>query len=205
MPPNQFYFSGKYVLLTYAQSDGLDEWEVVGKLSDLGAECIVGREHHRDGAIHHHVFVDFGRRFQSRSSRIFDVGGYHPNIQPSYGTPEVGYDYCCKEGDIVAGGLHRSDITKSESRVSVSVLGAKWARIADAPDRETFWALCKELDPQRLCCNFNALRAYAEWAYMVQPTVYRTPVGFEFPQDPTSQRDSWVSQSGIGSGIPLLG
>nr|QWY79444.1 MAG: replication-associated protein [Cressdnaviricota sp.] len=101
------FVNSRYLLLTYAQSNGLDEWDVSNHLSTLGAECIIAREDHADGGTHLHCFVDFNRKFRSRNIRIFDVGGFHPNVSPSRGTPEKGYDYAIKDGEVVAGGLAR--------------------------------------------------------------------------------------------------
>lgn len=97
----------RYVLLTYAQCGDLDPFEVCNHLASLNAECIIGRESHEDGGTHLHVFADFGTKFRSRNVRIFDVGGYHPNVSPSKGRPGEGWDYATKEGNIVAGGLER--------------------------------------------------------------------------------------------------
>lgn len=100
-----FRFNARYVLLTYPQSGDLDGFAVSDHLSELGAECIVARENHTDSGVHLHAFVDFGKRFQSRNVRIFDVLGRHPNVSVSKGSPEKGYDYAIKDGDVVAGGL----------------------------------------------------------------------------------------------------
>ncbi|UJO02129.1 Rep [Bat associated gemykibivirus 1] len=94
-----FKFQARYVLLTYAQCGDLDPWVVSDHLSSLGAECIIGRENHSDGGIHLHAFVDFGKRFSTRNVQKFDVGGCHPNIEPSKGRPWAGYDYAIKDGD----------------------------------------------------------------------------------------------------------
>jgi len=42
MPPKQFSFNARYVLLTYAQCGDLDAWAVNDPLAFLGAECIIG-------------------------------------------------------------------------------------------------------------------------------------------------------------------
>ncbi|UJO02123.1 Rep [Molossus molossus associated gemykibivirus 4] len=104
-----FRFRRRHALLTYAQCGQLDPWEVSNMLSDLGAECIIGREEHEDGGIHLHAFVDFGRQYSTVNPRQFDVAGCHPNILSCRKTPEKMYDYATKDGEIVAGGLQRPD------------------------------------------------------------------------------------------------
>lgn len=52
-----FYFNAKYGLFTYAQCGDLDPFDVVCLFSELGAECIIGREEHQDGGTHLHAFA----------------------------------------------------------------------------------------------------------------------------------------------------
>jgi len=171
--------------------------------SSLGAECIVGRELHEDGGIHLHVFVDFGRRFRSRKSSIFDVGGFHPNVVASQGTPDKGYAYATKDGDVICGGLAKPDgVTR---RTGDSKTDTKWAEITSAQSRTEFWNLLHELDPKSAACNFNSLQKYADWKFAAVPPVYESPAGIEFVNGEIDGRDDWLSQSGIGSGEPLVG
>ena len=127
----EFRFQAKYALLTYAQCGELDPFSIVEHLGSLGAECIIGRENHADGGLHLHAFVGWDGKFSTRNCRAFDVAGHHPNIVASYGTPAAGWDYACKEGDIVAGGLERpsggndrvsGSGSKNSSRVSAKTI-----------------------------------------------------------------------------------
>ena len=52
-----FYFNAKYGLFTYAQCGDLDPFDVVCLFSEVGAECIIGREEHQDGGTHLHAFA----------------------------------------------------------------------------------------------------------------------------------------------------
>ncbi|ALC76163.1 replication-associated protein [Poaceae associated gemycircularvirus 1] len=169
-----FIFSARYVLLTYAQSGDLSEWDILDHISSLGAECIIGREDHADGGTHLHVFVDFGRKKQSRRSDFFDVGGHHPNITPSRGRPECGYDYAIKDGDVVAGGLARP------GGGGLPSLADKWRTIVSAESREEFFDLLRELDPKTLVTRWSELCRYADHAYESKPEPYVGPSGVEF-------------------------
>ena len=133
----------------------------------MGAECIIGREHHQDGGIHLHVFVDFGRKYRSRRADTFDVGGFHPNISQSYGTPEKGYDYACKDGDVVAGGLDRP--VPTEGRGGDSKTHSIWSQITSATTRESFWDLVHDLDPKSAVTCFTQLQKYCDWKYRYCP------------------------------------
>jgi hypothetical protein len=80
-----FYCNARYFLVTYAQCGDLSEWSVLDRFTTLGAECIIAREEHNDLGLHFHVFADFGRKFRSRKTDVFDVDGRHANIKPSRG------------------------------------------------------------------------------------------------------------------------
>lgn len=183
-----FRFQAKYGLLTYAQCGELDPFLVVNHLGSLGAECIVGRENHVSGGLHLHCFFMFSRKFSTRNCRAFDVGGFHPNIVAGYGTPEAGFDYATKDGDICGGGLERPSGDEPGLPKSRGV----WADIILAETRDEFFELCKDLDPRSLCVNFNSLRAYADWRYRLVPTAYTHPAGIELRTDSMPDLDRWA-------------
>lgn len=191
-----FNFHAKYVLLTYAQCGELDAFRVMDKLSLLGAECIIGREHHENGGIHLHCFAEFGRKFRSRKANVFDVDGIHPNIKQSYGTPEKGYDYAIKDGDVLCGGLGRPKPRSVGSGPSDS----KWAIITSAKDRDEFWELVHELDPKAAATSFSQLQRYCDWKYQYHAPEYESPTGAHFIGAEFDGRARWLEQSGIGSG-----
>lgn len=196
-----FVHNYRYALFTYSQCGDLDPWRIMERLSSLGAECIIGREHHEDGGLHLHVFADFGRKFRSRKTDILDVDGRHPNVEPSAGTPEKGYDYAIKDGDVVCGGLARPE----PRGVGDGATSDKWTRITQAENRDEFWELVHELDPKAAACSFNALSKYADWRFAEIPPEYEHDGGIEFVPGDADGRDGWVSQSGIRLAEPFLG
>lgn len=189
----------RYALLTYAQCGDLSGDAVGNFLFSLGFKSVIGRERHADEGIHLHVFVDFGKKRRFRRANAFDVSGRHPNISPSRGTPEKGYDYSIKDGDVVYKSLDRPGREGHGSSVS------KWAAITSACDQRTFWDLVHELDPKSAACSFTQLQKYCDWKYAPEPTVYESPAGISFVGGESDGRDSWVQQSGIGGGGTLLG
>lgn len=197
-----FRFQARYALLTYAQCGDLDGFRVMDHLSGLGAECIVGREVHEDGGLHLHCFVDFGRKFTSRRTDIFDVDGRHPNIEASLGTPWRGYDYAIKDGDVICGGLERPDEPRAER---VKKDWAVWSEITNARDREHFWELVHHLDPKAAACNYGQLAKYADWRFAEVSPEYEHDGGISFVDGDVDGRNAWCEQSGISSGEPLLG
>lgn len=196
-----FLFKAKYGLLTYAQCGDLDPWAVSNHLSSLGAECIVGREDHEDGGVHLHCFFMFEGQFRSRNVRVFDVGGCHPNIVRGYGTPEKGWDYATKDGDVCAGGLERPS-GKSHSGGS-----SAWSRIVMAESREEFFDLVEKLDPRSLCIHFGQLRTFADWRFRPEPTPYEHPPGLLLDTSRYPILDEWVEQNvgQLGNGGESLG
>lgn len=197
-----FHFNARYALITYSQCDALDGFRVMDHFSGLGAECIIGREIHQDGGIHLHCFIDFGRKFRSRRTDIFDVDGRHPNIEQSYGTPWRGYDYAIKDGDVICGGLERPEEPRAKR---VAKDWDAWTEITNARDREHFWELVHHLDPKAAACNHGQLAKYADWRFATVTPVYESPGGISFVGGDVDGRDAWCDQSGIRSGEPPLG
>jgi len=197
--PTSFVTNGRYFLVTYAQSGGLDPATVVELFSGLGAKCIVARENHADGGTHLHCFADFGRKFRSRKTDIFDAGGYHANITTSRGTPEKGYDYAVKDGDIVGGDLERP------SRVGGAKTHQKWLEITGASSREEFWELVHMLDPKAAATSFGQLSRYCDWKFTPVPAAYESAPLSSFIGGDVDGRDDWVSQSRIGCSEPQEG
>lgn len=193
-----FRLQARYVLLTYAQCGELDPHQIVCLLSSLGAECIIGRESHRDQGIHLHAFVDFGRKYRTSDERAFDVDGCHPNIAPSRRTPEKMYDYAIKDGDVVAGGLERP------VRSGVPDEGDIWRQICDAADRDEFWELVRELAPRALLTSFTSLRAYADWHYRAIRAPYSTPEGITFDLSGAEELSEWVRNNLSGDNVGKL-
>lgn len=182
-----FAFNSRYVLLTYAQCGSLDPFDIVDHLASKNGECIIGRELHADGGNHLHVFIDFGRKFRSRSATVFDVAGFHPNISPSLGNPGAGYDYAVKDGDVVAGGLVRpgnEDATAPDS----------WAAIVMAETREEFYILLRRHQPRALCTSFLSLEKFAEWNFRVDPEPYQHDSTLCCDVSGYPQLGEWVSE-----------
>lgn len=197
-----FHFNARYALLTYSQCGDLDGFLVMDLISGLGGECIIGREIHADSGTHLHCFVDFGRKFRSRRTAIFDVEGRHPNISQSYGTPWAGFDYAIKDGDVICGGLGRPEEPRSKR---VKKDWDQWTEITSARDREHFWELVHHLDPKAAACSYSQLAKYAEFRFAIKPPLYESPAGIQFVSGDVDGRDAWCDQSGIRSGIPLVG
>lgn len=96
---SSFKFDAHRAFLTYPQSDfdinGLHQF-LDGLAGVLWAR--IARETHESGEPHVHAVVQFKRRFQSKTPRIFDYEGRHPNIQ-SVRDVRRSLEYVTKEGE----------------------------------------------------------------------------------------------------------
>jgi len=179
----------RYALLTYAQCGDLDPFAIVGKCAQLRAECIVGRESHVDGGIHLHAFIDFGEKWRCSDPRVFDVGGFHPNVSPSKGRPWEGWDYATKDGDIVAGGLERPP------EHAVPRAGIDWDRAFSETSMDGFLESCLGMDPAASLRMFSQLQAYARWRYRPEKTPYEHPDAVQFDASRLGELSDWVSRN----------
>lgn len=184
-----FSINARYVLLTYAQAGDLSEWTVLDHIGSLGAECIIGREDHADGGTHLHVFCDFGRKFRSRRSNIFDVAGRHANITPSRGSPERGWDYAVKDGNVVAGGLARPGSSGLPKAQNI------WSQIVGAESRSEFLDLVRDLDPKSFVLKHSELLAYADRYYSEDREPYVGPDGIQFELGMVPDLAGWRGES----------
>jgi len=181
-----FHCNARYFLLTYSQCGELDPWAVNDHLGELRGECIIARETHADGGTHLHAFVDFGRKFRSRRTSIFDVHGHHPNVSATHSSPREGFEYACKDGDIVAGGLARPE------QGNRAVRSSRWHDIVSAESRDQFFELLMAYDPRALCTSFTQLSKYADWKYREDPEPYRTPVSVVIDASAFPELEEWA-------------
>lgn len=84
-PGNKFSFANQRVLLTYKTHINKAEHRLfIEALIKQPAEeyyCAHEKESTKTNYAHSHVFVNFGKRFQSTNCRIFDFLNIHPNIK----------------------------------------------------------------------------------------------------------------------------
>lgn len=90
-------FRGKYFIVTWPQCDAPRDqiWTVLQSKGAVSA--VVANELHEDGSPHRHAFVVFAAR-KELSSRSFDVGRFHPNIQACR-SPQSSLEYVQKDGN----------------------------------------------------------------------------------------------------------
>lgn len=200
--PRQFCLKeAKYTLLTYAQVPGPEADGFANGLADVftservAAQYVIGRERHADGGIHFHCFLDFGRKFSSRDTRIFDLGERHPNIERVGRTPRRAYDYAIKDGDIVGRTEGYEGPSDHATRGEQGERGSDWSRIVSAETRDEFFVLLGELQPRALACSFVSLSRFADWKYRPTPAPYQHPEDWCFDLERYPILLDWVDES----------
>jgi len=164
MPPANFCFDGVHVFLTYPQCP-LEREQLRDFFIDLAPDCayIIGRELHDDGNPHLHAYVHFGARRRFRDGRVFDVEGYHPNIQKPR-SAEHCVAYCRKED--------ASPLVSGNLRV-VSTLKSGWGDLLDVSEtREQFLMGARERFPRDYVLSLERLLFFCEWKFGRAATEY---------------------------------
>lgn len=61
---------------------------------------LVAEEHHEDGRLHYHMYIEIDRRIDTTDPRYFDIDGLHPNIGKKPGKQEW-LNYITKDGNYI--------------------------------------------------------------------------------------------------------
>jgi len=125
---------------------------------------------------------------QSRSARIFDHGGFHPNIKRVGRTPWKAYSYCAKDKNLVAG----VEFSEEDLGRSIKQTTSAWAEIVESDCEDEFWSRVKRLDPRQLCVSYPSLRKYCDAVYKKSPDRYQHPWGEYNDLDLALQ--NWISE-----------
>lgn len=194
-----FRFNRQHALLTYAQCGDLDPFKVSDHLTELGAECIIGRERHEDGGIHLHAMISFERAKNFKNERVFDVEGHHPNIQPhKWGKPGDMYDYAIKDGDIVAGGLERpvdpGESKRANQKRKREEQAERLDEIAAMTNEDDIRTALREMLGEKYVTSFTNTEAYIRHIMKPVAKPYTTPIGYKRGQQ-FPELERWVHQN----------
>lgn len=164
--------STSFAFLTYAQVDhDVDDFicELQSSFDMLGASRhLVAHELHADRGNHYHCLVQWTSGFTSRDTRVFDVGGFHPNYQSVRRGPDQQRvrDYCLKDGAYYGDTFDDiDDVVVKRKRDDV------WSEIVGAATLVEFWSLVQRLAPYEYVNNYSRLACYATARYD-QPAAY---------------------------------
>nr|WAE42836.1 MAG: replication associated protein [Cressdnaviricota sp.] len=99
----KFRFNAKRLLLTYSQCNKTPQevFEFLNNKDPLKYWSI-GQEHHQDGNLHVHAYVEYVNKLNVLSARHWDFAGFHPNIRSVKRTWTKAAAYTRKEnGNVV--------------------------------------------------------------------------------------------------------
>ena len=147
----------------------------------------LGRERHQDGGVHYHMYIGFDEVVHINRPNLFDYFGAHGNIKSVRRTPRTVYDYCGKDGDVR---YERGDPPESVSR-SRGENGEKWHTICDAPDKDTFLSLCRQLAPKDWLLSNSRILEYANTYYPEVPSPYEGPPSLQRWNATLNSSDGW--------------
>ncbi|QCW23666.1 MAG: replication-associated protein [Genomoviridae sp.] len=189
-------FEFRYALFTYSQCGDLEPEAVGLMLSDLGAECIIGREDHADGGIHLHAFAEFQPRLRKRGHVWADVEGFHPNIQPVTKTPWMTYDYAIKDGDVVWGGLERPPMTKKATQEAKEGSKAEaWLDLVNAESSEEFWDIARNRLTEKYVIHYEQMQRQHDRLFdPEEDEEYANPEGYEYDISGYPELADWLKE-----------
>lgn len=176
---SRFRINAKNFFLTYPQSNELSNEKIRDFFTTKGAiSYTISREQHRDGNYHHHALIEFGQPFSSRDERIFDIEGFHPNIQTARNMRNV-RDYVKKAGNYISS---QQDDTRT----------GKYEKLLGSTSREEFWGLAKREFARDVVLNYERLEYTAEKLFGETRNPYVSP----FQGDPvlTSELEQWINE-----------
>jgi len=98
-----FQLNAKHIFLTYPKCD-FPLPDLLASLQSFNANYVcVSSEKHEDGSLHRHAFLQFEKPFRTRSEKVFDILGYHPNVQAAR-NPTATLEYVKKDGEYLESG-----------------------------------------------------------------------------------------------------
>lgn len=181
MPAAEFAFDGVHVFLTYPQCP-LEREQLRNILCErINPErYLIARERHSDGNFHLHAYLHFGRRRRFVGASIFDVDGFHPNIQKPRSASNV-VAYCCKE-DIEP--LANFDYQEGDPN-------ANWSTILAASGcKADFLEAVRNRFPRDYVLSLERLLFFCEWRFGRDETTYEGRARSEFTELPAMK--DWV-------------
>lgn len=164
MSPPNFRINAKRYFLTYPQCGELTRESVRDMLVQThGAQYYcVARESHSDGNNHIHAYGEWTGPFSSRDVRIFDVDGFHPNIQPVRSTKRV-LEYILKEDSEPISNVQPMD---GGGRVSYGTI------LGEASGRDDFLARVASSYPRDYVVFHQRLREFCDARYPEERVEY---------------------------------
>lgn len=186
MPP--FRINAQSFFLTYPQCN-IEPENLLKGLQDAHnvTSYAISQEQHQDGNPHLHAYIRLGQKINSTNQRVFDVYGFHPNIQSARNTNSV-IKYVMKHGKYIS--------NLSDAGGGYGGLKRTWKEIMEeSTSGETFLKNVKDTYPRDFCLHLNRLKETANHLWPEKVEEYQNP--FTQWKIPT-ELSGWVMEN-IGS------
>lgn len=166
--PNKFHLQAKRFFVTYPKCD-LDKTMVVEWFVSQHAvhQAIVSEEKHEDGDPHLHAYIVFEKAKRLSKADIFDLNGFHPNIQSVKNMKET-VRYITKEDKEPA----QHNISYKEILAGKS---SKFAIIAQSVMDGKSLLDINATDPGFVLQHKRKLEEYQVWVIMKKPRLDLLP------------------------------
>lgn len=182
-----FQLNAKNIALTYPRCDIHPQAMFDWLKDNFSPEAVcVAQETHKDGGFHLHAYLRFEKALYTRNQKLFDVDGFHPNVQ---GCREVKnwVTYIKKQGNIIT----TDNIDFKDG----------WEELLMAPNKTEFISAIRKNRPRDYILNRQRIEYHAQKEY------FRTAV-----ENPLRPLDSFrrppitdFSKPIVMLGPPLLG
>jgi hypothetical protein len=186
-----FQFNSKSAFLTYPQCTITKEAMLYYLMEQFNPSfCRVGSELHEDGSPHLHVLMQADEPLRSKSSKFFDIHGFHPNIQSTRCFKRV-LDYVGKTGNFI-------DFGELPSRGSKR----SWADVVSGSSKEEALAMVMTDFPRDYVLNLERVEYFLNKHYATahEPYQHDQTLVFNTPQTLINWADQRLEVSGAPQG-----
>lgn len=147
--------------------------------------AVVSSEKHEDGSLHRHALLQFSKPFRTRSETIFDIQGFHPNIQ-SARNPAATDKYVKKDQDFIE---HGSFLGKPEKEpvdvLSITAAAGEmdlgpflvWASVNRVMYAKDIWSALRQVDTHTIKDNDGLYRKVDPAFARLLQSKFPLPVG----------------------------
>jgi len=126
----------------------------------------ISREQHADGTLHLHAYISLTRKLNTTNQHVFDVRGFHPNIQSARNLKAV-IAYVIKDGNFISN-LPTTDLSANGSTTKKRT----WGEILEeSTNGANFLTMVRQEYPREYCIHNQRLREMAanEWPEVPLP------------------------------------
>lgn len=190
----KFRFAANKIFLTYSQCP-LDKDVILTNLKLIETKIRkyrIGQEHHKDGSLHIHVFLQTEEKMNFVNERHFDIVidgiTYHPCMKPVTNTDGC-IDYCGKDGNYIEDNIDQFTTSIGFTRKKT--------------DQDNFRAYRQSLNKLKVCypINFNCEPFNIDYIWNEISTCKQDHVWII--SDPDLGKTSWINDTFAGQNVYL--